>query len=72
MNPIARDILSCMLIAAAKADITASTATMIGPRWHVFGPPREIPVQAHALDAAAQRQLWEESVRITGEDFGGL
>lgn len=38
----------------------------------MWGPPKRTRGNARARDAVSQRALWERSVELTGEDFGGI
>lgn len=57
---------------AAGRSVEASMNNYIGPRFVAFGAPRVTATGKETWDETAQKSLWETSVRLTGEDFGGL
>lgn len=57
---------------AAAKPVQASVNTIIGPRFSIFGPPRESPVSPGAIDPEEQERLWAESLRVTGVDYFGI
>ena len=61
------------LLAAAGEDVASygMKDTFIGPKYLAFGAPRVQSI-LRTYDNAAQEYLWNESVRLTGSNFGGV
>jgi NAD(P)-dependent dehydrogenase (short-subunit alcohol dehydrogenase family) len=59
------------LVAAVGRDVSPQKDTFIGPQFLGFGPARVQSI-LRTYGEEAQQYLWEESLRVTGTDFGGL
>lgn len=64
--------LACLIAAAVDPNVKASDRNFFGPRFAMFGFPVDTSTSSSVWDRSAQEKLWEESVRITGENFGGI
>lgn len=60
------------LRAAVDPDVKGGEYFGPGGFMEVSGPPKIVGCAAAAKDPETMRRLWEESVRLTGVDFGGL
>ena len=58
-----------MFIAAVDPRVTASRNDYIGPEFVMAGKPVVQATLPQAWDEAAQKKLWEESVKLTGVNF---
>eukprot|EP01034_Spumella_vulgaris_P021891 gene21891-27968_t len=58
--------------AAVDPTVRASHQDFIGPKYLMFGAPAVQATSSKTWSLTAQQKLWEESVRVTGVDFGGL
>ncbi len=58
--------------AAVGSKVVASKNDYIGPRYAMLGAPAVQSTSSATWDVTAQVRLWEESVRLTGTNFGGL
>ncbi len=58
----------------AATDPSAESGTYFGPRgmFEMAGPPVPVGTTRLARDEAEAKRLWDESVRLTSVDFGGL
>jgi len=58
--------------AAVDKSVKPSFHNIYGPKFGMCGAPAETSTSKSTWDHEAQQKLWEESIRITGESFGGL
>ena len=65
-------MLILCFVAAVDSSVKPSFHNIYGPKFGMFGAPAETSTLASTWDHEAQEKLWIESVRITGENFGGL
>eukprot|EP01034_Spumella_vulgaris_P025095 gene25095-31510_t len=58
--------------AAVDPSIPASFHDYLGPKYFMFGTPALTSTNGKTWGVVAMKKLWEESVRLTGADFGGV
>lgn len=62
-------MISLLFAAAVDPRASSSINTYIGPHLVAVGTPAVQATSAASHETSKQQKLWEESVRITGEDF---
>eukprot|EP01034_Spumella_vulgaris_P021892 gene21892-27969_t len=70
--PKAEEACRPLVKAACDRRVEASYHDYLGPQFILMGEPAVQATSSKTWSLAAQQKLWEESVRVTGMDFGGL